>query len=315
MSAVILNFCQRCSKAGSPCSPVQVVKLNSPTELFTEHGYRRLGDRKAAWRCPECKNTLSSPVQNKGILSNPKTSLESLQDQLLQISIKLAPLTQLVEDVKSIKSEITNLQSSVSMAHDLIANFTAAITSLEQRVKSVEETAEAIPHLQAKLNSITEELREKDQWARTNNIEVKGIPLKQKENLYEIIFKISTVIEHPINKDDINYIARIPSHYGKKEKSIVVSFHSRYKKEDFVAASRKSKNLTLSKLGFSGSNNVFVNDHLTAFNKALLNKTKLAAKEANFEYVWVKHCKILVRKNSTSQILSVKTEKDLLKII
>lgn len=80
------------------------------------------------------------------------------------------------------------------------------------------------------------------------NAGVKCIHVKQKETLFDFIFKIGSINEYAITKD---YIARIPSLQGNKEKSIVVSFHSHYKKEDFIATSRKSNGLTHAKLGES----------------------------------------------------------------
>lgn len=81
------------------------------------------------------------------------------------------------------------------------------------------------------------------------------------------------------------------------------------------AVDKKTSPLTVSQLGLSGNQKVFINDHLTAKNKNLLSKAKKTAAEMNFQYVWVKHAKIHVRKSDTTPVILVKSEKDLTKIV
>lgn len=46
----------------------------------------------------------------------------------------------------------------------------------------------------------------------------------------------------------------------------------------------------------------------------MLNKTKMLAKERSYAFVWVKGCRIFLRKNPTSPVQNIKTEQDLKKI-
>ncbi|KAL0892586.1 hypothetical protein ABMA27_015683 [Loxostege sticticalis] len=233
----------------------------------TEQGYRKLGDRKSTWRCPACKNKDHSPKANTPKAStstqSPPLSLESLHHDLQVVLLKLSPLAGLVEDVKGIRAEITNLQTSLNMAHEMISGFTENIRALETRVKNVEQNIEVIPSLQAEVAKINQELSDKEQWSRANYVEIKGIP---------------------------------------------------YLKEEFTAASRKLKAANPDLLGFPNGGPIYINDHLTVQNKNLLSKAKALAKESNFQFVWVKHCKIMARKSPTSPIIMIKTERELTKI-
>ncbi|KAL4714499.1 hypothetical protein ACJJTC_017562 [Scirpophaga incertulas] len=96
-------------------------------------------------------------------------------------------------------------------------------------------------------------------------------------------------------------------------KAILVYFINKYAKEDFVAAARQ-KRLSPTDIGLPGSHRIYINDHLTSSNKQLLSKAKTLARENGFQFVWVKHAKIFVRKDSTSPFFTVAKEKDLLKI-
>lgn len=226
----------------------------------------------------------------------------------------LTPLASLVADVKSIKTELSSLKDSLDMAHELINNFSDKVNTLESRINKVEKVAYQVPLLQTEMERLNREIQDRDQWARANNVEIRGIPQKKNENLYEIAQKIGDLCKFGIKKEEINYIARIPTRVPNAEKSIIVAFNSRYTKEEFVASSRKSKQLSLSNLNFSSAASFYVNDHLTQANKILLGKARALAKEKNFQYIWVKHCKIMARRSDTAPIFFIKGENDLLKI-
>lgn len=187
--------------------------------------------------------------------------------------------------------------------------------SLEKRVSQVEESCGSVQAVQANIDKINLNPLEKEQWARANNIEIKGVPLKKDENLYDIAQKIGNTIECPVRKEDIYYVARVQSLKSDSQKSIIMALNNRYCKEEFIAAARKYKDLLISELGYTGDSKVFINDHLTLHNKALLKKAKELANEKNFRYIWVKHCKILARKSNTSPIFRIQTEKGLQKIV
>lgn len=279
----------------------------------TEVGYRRLGDvRKNAWRCPKCKSSSSpSPLA----VSPSPSQLDKMQEQLNKISLDLAPLAVLVDDVKSIKLELSGLKDSIELAHDTISSFSEKVKSLESKVTTMEKMADQIPILQDAIEKLNQESRDRDQWARANNAEIIGIPQKKDENLYDIAQKIGNLCNIAVRKEDINYIARIPTRIPNVHKPIVVAFNSRYTKEEFVASARKSKSLNISNIGFSTTANFYVNDHLTTTNKSLLSKARAFAKENNFKYIWVKHCKIMAKGSETASTFFIKCEKDFLKIV
>lgn len=240
--------------------------------------------------------------------------MDKVQEQLQQINIQLAPLSSLIEDVKSIKSDLCTLRESLDMAHGLISTVANSFKTLEDRVSTVEKIASSIPTLQAEISTLKQELDERDQWARANNVEIRCIPIRKNENLFEIARQIGNLSNISIKKEDINYIARIPTRVPNTEKPIIISFINRYIKEDFVASARKSKKLNISYLGFSANSNFYVNDHLTQRNKSLLNKARSIAKEKNFKYIWVKNSKIMARKSDTSHTFFIRCENDLVKI-
>lgn len=322
--------CHRCdieARDGVQCT-LCLNWYDFPCAGITEAGYRKLGDRKATWKCSACKTGLASPL-------NPPTSkptagkvtqvdLDNIFQELKKLTDQVSALPQLVENVRSIQIDISELKTlkdempdfkkSLDHVHATVDELTDKLTDVEQEIQSLQKTKEDITRLQQRLEKIETTLHENDQRLRLNNVEIKGVPVTSSENLFTIVSKICTKVNCEVRQEQINYIARVPQRNSKDNKNIIMSLHNRYLRDDFIAAAKKCKNLTITDIGLNGSGNIYVNDHLTFENKQLLNKAKLLAKEKNFSYIWVKNCKILVKKNKTSPTLVIKSESDLKRI-
>lgn len=291
---------------------------------INENSYRKLRGERKNWRCPTCKthkgqSSLANPVviPDQNPPTSPKQNHDIILKEIRNLSDKMSHLDSLISDVKDLKNELTQIKKDGIETNKLIKDFTEKMRSIEQRVSSLEKVKTTITNLQASYDKIAIEHNIRDQWSRMNNVEVKGIPISKNENLLDLMCNIGNKINYPISKQQINYVARIPTKDPNKTKPIIVCFNNRHVKEDFVAASRgvTMSPMTCEYLGIPGNQKVFINDHLTPANKLLLSKVKSLAKERNFQYTWVKHCKIMVRKDSVSPVLIIKSEKDLTRIV
>lgn len=280
---------------------------------ITETGYRRLGpERRAAWKCTSCRQLLSPsavPVQS------PEISLEAIMTKLNSMSMMLESLPGLISEIKEIKADVAELKLSAKGTTKKLQECDYSLSKLDTRITSVEAATCDMVAVKSQLLSSQRNELTRDQWSRLNNIEIKGVPMKRNENLYELVDKIGTCINYKVSKNQINYVSRFPSH-NNKEKAIVVSFLNRYVKEDFVASARIVKFLSPVDLGLVGeqSQRIFVNDHLSPDYKKLLTKTKQVAKDKGYQFTWVKFSKIHVRKNDTSHIIIINHDSDLNKL-
>lgn len=64
-------------------------------------------------------------------------------------------------------------------------------------------------------------------------------------------------------------------------------------------------------INYEGTNLFYVNEHLMPERKLLLIKCKKFCKESNIKYIWVKDCKMLIRKDDKSKVKLVNTLDDL----
>ncbi|KAL1448088.1 hypothetical protein WDU94_015637 [Cyamophila willieti] len=87
-----------------------------------------------------------------------------------------------------------------------------------------------------------------------------------------------------------------------KIKPIVVRLSNTTVRDRWTAAFR-AKQLFKEKL--------FINEHLTKTNQDLLYKAKNMKEVNGYKFVWVRDCKVMIRKNETSRIYVIRNVKDL----
>lgn len=118
---------------------------------------------------------------------SPKpATMEAMETALAKISVQLAPLSSLVEEVRCIRSEINNFQTSVSMVHDTINKFSDTVKAMDARVAELEERCNLIPALQSKILRLDQLMHDKYQWAGScQQYRAERNSLSKNENLYE----------------------------------------------------------------------------------------------------------------------------------
>ncbi|CAF4751121.1 unnamed protein product [Pieris macdunnoughi] len=292
LKACINMRCEIEARDGATCS-VCVGQFDFPCAGITEGGWRKLGERKSTWKCSSCKS--------QGIASpKPTTSSDpdSIVVELKRLSSQMEATLALVDSVRAIQAELVEFRTIREEFSDMKAS-----------IEFVHDTVEALT-LKERVNNLEELQNHNEQRLRMNNIEIKSVPESSAENLFNILDKLGTAMNCKIQKEQVNYIARVPTRNNKNNKNIICSVQNSYLKNEFVAAAKNHKALKAVDLGLRGDSRIYVNDHLTLENKALLNKTKARAKERGYDYVWVKGCKIFIRKNTSSPKHHINTERD-----
>ncbi|KAL4709968.1 hypothetical protein ACJJTC_003931 [Scirpophaga incertulas] len=219
---------------------------------ITESGFRKLGDRKITWKCPNCKSGSSLRPTTTGspsiqVLQNPDS--EMIMTEIRKLSQQITALSTLAQDIKSIKEDIQQLKNSVEYAHESSKICDGKISDLEQRMSVIESTQENVTSQNQRIADLEDFIKQKDQADRLNNAEVKGIPFKESENLFDVVSKLGAAIGCNVAKTEINYVVRVPTRIDPKKKNIIISFNNRYHKENFVACSRSHKNLSIADIG------------------------------------------------------------------
>lgn len=147
-------------------------------------------------------------------------------------------------------------------------------------------------------------------------MEIVGVPENKDENLSGIMLCIAKHAGVVISDEDILEINRVTPKLKQqgRPKNIVAKLKTRLLKDNIISGIRRNR-LTTKDLGMHGSERpVYINEHLTQFNKLLLKKCRETAKLKQYQYVWSKNGRIYVRKNDTAPALQVLQERDILKL-
>ncbi|KAI5641577.1 hypothetical protein NE865_06334 [Phthorimaea operculella] len=220
------------------------------------------------------------------------------------------------EELQQVREDIAGIKKL--MGAD-IGKLTKRIENVESRVSALELMRSDVDKLKAKIKDMEVDQRRNDQWVRRSNIQIDNVPQKKDENLINLIKVLATKSGFNLNPEtDIDFVTRIAVKNDtdqKKIKPIVLKMQSRYKKDEFISSLRSIKNLKASDIGFAGDDSrVYVNDHLSTYNKYLLKQARARKEERNYKYCWVRNCTIMVRRDDTSPILHITSEEALNKI-
>lgn len=198
-------------------------------------------------------------------------------------------------------------EKSLTTFSKLIDDFTKKMKKFEKMSKEVDKISADQVILSKKVNVHEYRLNDNDQVSRMNDLEISNVPELKGENLLTIAKTIGVTLKVPFTEKEIDCIHRVPCFDKNKPKNIIVKLQSRLMKNEIVAAARtyykenNNQGLTANKINLMGNNAIFINEHLTSDRKLLLMDTKKFAKVNNIEFVWVKDCKIFVRKSAVSK--------------
>ncbi|CAK1596530.1 unnamed protein product [Parnassius mnemosyne] len=262
------------------------------------------------------KSHLSSP--DSDTCKNDKFMLEDLESFLdktlfdfknaIIAEIKNTIVSELNNNMKEISQELRSIADSHSNLQTEHYKLNEEYMTLKNNVINLEES----------LNDLRCQISRQQQWSRQQNIEVFGVPEVKNENPKDIIIKICNHAGVPLNEQDIDFANRVQplNRIEGRPRVIVAKLRQRCLKDNVISGLKKSKGISTKDIGLTGeSKPIYVNDHLTPENKALYKKCKLKAKGLAYKFVWTKNCQIFTRKNEKSPVISITSEKDLLKIV
>ncbi|XP_063635427.1 uncharacterized protein LOC134806063 [Cydia splendana] len=265
-------------------------------------------DKKSSWRCTACRENNDS-------------------------------LAELVMEIKGLKTQINSMQDGLNRTNQGINNIETKFADMERKLDGfgsrlvlVEDNLERLPSIESGLKTLETEFAAlnqanengRDQFARLNNVEISGIPQRDGENLLTVFKNITVTVGFELRETDVDTIHRVRRYPNStsggraadpRPPAIIIRFSQRRRKDELVAAVRARRNLTTADAGLPGpATAVYVNEHLTSSNKLLLKRARDLKAELNYTYLWVKQCKIYMRKNDKSKVYAINSESDLAKL-
>lgn len=254
---------------------------------------------------------------SSGASSQQAEVLNNILLKISELQIQFSAIQTIQADINQVKSDVTDMKNSLDSRLEEMAG---RLDTIESRVSVIENCKTEVDSLKSTVSDIMSDMRRNEQWVRRSNIQINGVPETSGENLYTILNSLASKSGYPLNvATDIDFVTRVAvkdDRNSNMPKPIIVKLQARYKKDDFIASLRKLKNLKASDLGFSNSENrIYINDHLSGYNKYLLREAKRRKTQKEYKWCWVQNCTVMVRKTDNSPILFITSEDALNKIV
>lgn len=212
---------------------------------------------------------------------------------------------------REMRAELRDLKKSVQHCSDTcddVKDVTQDLKALRDELKSLVSENQK---LKAENKQLTLKLQELEQYQRSNNLEIKGVP--DECDPLVAVRKICELVSEPVDERDIDICHRVPT-ANSTTKNIVVRFVRRAKRDSILAKAKKMR-IGAKDVGLVGDNSpIFVNEHLTRHNKQLLGATVAKKKELKWKFVWTAGGKVLARKDEDSRVLRISSSDDLAKM-
>ncbi|KAG7297854.1 hypothetical protein JYU34_009232 [Plutella xylostella] len=256
---------------------------------------------------------MSAEFSVESLTSLIETKLIDLKDKLVVI-IKEALLSQF----EALKQEFTATTDFIM----------AQQKSLEQEISNKSKIIKTLQEENIKIKSDLSGMRNRimttEKLSRSCNLEIHGIPEKKNENVMTIYKTLCDLVSHTYSEYDVKACRRVAkfSKTSSHPRTILVTLSSPRARDEIISSVlrlNKSKDyLTSEDFGFNKEtqkNRVYVSENLCPEIKELLFETKKVAKERNYQFTWVKFGQIYVRKNVESQVILIKNQECLVKLI
>lgn len=270
---------------------------------ISENLYRKTNRKQKIWKCENCTSTIATRAKSSEFSKFEKT---------------LFDLTQKVNDLLTLKTEISELTHAVNFMSDNYDKLFKELENNKKEIISVKQEVENLKKDNEEKNNIIYEMKEQveqlEQYSRNQNVEITGIKQVPDEDCKQIVLKIAQELNVDININDIDVAHRTYSYNKKYPPSIVARMVTRTKRDELIT----KKPLVILNNNIPGTaigSKVYVSEHLTSANKNLMRLAKIRAREVNYKFVWFKYNKLLVRKEYNTPVIRIFNEEDILKKI
>lgn len=208
-----------------------------------------------------------------------------------------------LEDLRrELRTDLRGLKESVKYCSDTCDGVMSIKNDIKELRKEILELTKRNQELNAENSRLGARVEELEQYQRSNNLEIKGVPAEG--DVKDIVKRIGALLEEPVDDADIDICHRVAT-FKPNEKNIIVRFIQRTKRNKILEKAKK-KRITTASLDFAGTvSPIYVNEHLTSLNKKLLGTAIAQKRKVGWKFVWCSGGKIFARKDETSDVIKV----------
>ncbi|XP_072172500.1 uncharacterized protein [Diadema setosum] len=249
--------------------------------------------------------------------SAEEVDLSALRDEVANLSRilngKFSQLEKAVSEVKEGQQGILNCITFLNAKFEEMKKTTERLEGENHELKQKNQ------QLEGRVDDLTHQINDLDQYHRRVNLEIAGVPEEKGENPEKIVLKIAQKITEDVSAGDIDIAHRI----GKEDdqrgpRPIIVRFTNRRSRNMIYDGRRKLQHFTTKDFGLrsssKGNGRIYVNENLVASTRELLKETNRARRLAGYKYLWTHNGRIYVKKNDGGAISVINRKEDLSKL-
>lgn len=305
-------------------SETDVDKLAHSTASLEEFGHvtqreskrRRVMDESAD---PESVNIETTDPESVSIRTIIREELrEMISVFQSQQNTRLDVLEKHIYDIKSqndttlIKTQ--DIEKSIEFATEKVNEVQLTINRLEEDRKQL---TSQIANIQTKCDSL-------ERLSRKTSIQIRNVPRQKgekKENLFNMIGKLSSTIGVTLEATELRDVYRLPTKPDQANTALVAEFSSTLIRDNFLTAAKnhklasiryKTEQLNSSHLGLEGSNSdIYISEHLTPLASRLFFLAREFRKTMGYDYCWTSNGLVYLRKKQGEPYVLIKSEDQL----
>lgn len=300
---------------------------------------------KFSWQCRKCKDGFPIPISPSVSATNQCSSDPNIAIRHKTPTLKPSNYTTediLTKKMNELKMSIAGMLEDrfLDMQKKIKDQNDSILESIEFMSNKYEECCKKIEaihndnqqlkkenqHLNKRISYLEEKFDHLEQQKLENDIEIRGIPEEENENLQDTLALIAKTISLQMEGAGIQLITRknITNYSRKNPRSVVVKFSNNLQRNAFLHSAMQfnrncksnSDKLNTHHLNLAVEPKpIFISEHLTQKAKYLLMQAKKFSKFNKFQYCWVKSGKIFLKKQDNSKIFTITSEDVLSKIL
>lgn len=215
-----------------------------------------------------------------------------------------------------IKSELGDLNSSMEFLSEKVEECIDSMKALEGQIKILEkkniDLVNKNTNLENRVSALEQRLNEQNQNSLSNVMEIIGVPVKENEDVEEMVKVIAGKIK--ANSGQIRKVTRLPGRNGK-DGVIQVELQDKQARSGWLASARQQTLVAGDIVPMESQNKnkmdrIYLREALSYYYRNLLRKTKEELK-STYKFIWCKEGKILVRKIENAKVYKIRCESDI----
>lgn len=306
LESVIENESVKCVGACLRVFHIKCVSGGNPDTLKTRGA-------KKEWQCEDCR-----PGKSVSVASSKSTAATAITKEFLIKTLE-AFKSEVFDELQKHGQEFSDFRTSLEFFSETVDKSNGLMEELKNTCrrmqKEIEEVKEENKILKKSVAALEQRMRNSEQYSRLSNIEISGVPETRGENMEELLGDIAKAVNLEMKKKRVVAAHRVPTYSRNRTPPIIVKFATRQDRDTWIDAFKQVRPLTADRINKNFSKDkVFINEHLSPENKMLLSRTKEAAREKGYRFVWSREGKIFVRRENGEKCVRVDGFADLEKL-